>query len=115
MNIFIWNCRGALSPYFQSIIHDMVQTHHPTIMIIMETKVCGNRAKEISDRLSFDGAIHANNIGFFGGLWILWDSAQAKITALSNAEQEIHTIVKDTFSNSSWMMSAIYASPRYAK
>lgn len=40
---------------------------------------------------------------------------QAEITALSNTEQEIHTIVKYTFSNSSWMMSAIYASPRYAE
>ena len=40
---------------------------------------------------------------------------QAKIIALSNTEQEIHTIVNDTFSNSSWMMFAIYASLRYAE
>ena len=71
MNILVWNCWGALSPSFQSIIHDMVQTHHLAIMIITETKVCGNRAKKISDRLPFDGAIHAYNIGFSRGLWVL--------------------------------------------
>ena len=49
----------------------MVQTHHLAIMIITETKVCGNRAKKISDRLPFDGAIHAYNIGFSRGLWVL--------------------------------------------
>ena len=40
----------------------------------METKVSGNRAKSIADRLPMDGAILVNNIGLSGGLWVLWDS-----------------------------------------
>lgn len=34
----------------------------------------GERAKDITDRLLFDGAIHANTIGYSGGIWILWNS-----------------------------------------
>lgn len=75
----------------------------------------GFRAKEIIDRLRFDGAIHANNIGYSGGLWILWDSTQVEVSELSTMEQEIHAIVKDLSSNASWLMSAIYASPRYVE
>lgn len=33
----------------------------------METRVGGDRAKEIMDRLPFDGAICYNTIGFTGG------------------------------------------------
>lgn len=41
MNIVVWNCRGALSPSFQSFFHDMAQIHSPAIMIITETKISG--------------------------------------------------------------------------
>ena len=112
MNIVIWNFQGALNPSFQSFLHSLVQTHHPAIMIITKTKTSGLKAKNITDRLQFDGAIHANNIGFTGGLWVLWDSTQVEVSELSSTEQEIHTMVRDISSNSSWLMSAIYASPR---
>ena len=51
----------------------MVRVHSPAIMIIMKTKVCGDRARRIVDRLPMDGAIIANSIGLSGGLWLLWD------------------------------------------
>ena len=115
MNILVWNCQGALNPSFQTFVHNVTQTHYPAIMIITETKVSGSRVKEITDRLHFDGAIHANNIGYSGGLWILWDSTQVEVSELSTMEQEIHAIVKELSSNASWLTSAIYASPKYAE
>lgn len=84
-------------------------------MVITETKVSGLKAKEITDRLHFDGAIHANNFGFTGGLWVLWDSARVEVFELASTEQEIHVIVKDISSNISWLFSAVYASPRLAE
>ena len=68
MNTLIWNCQGALSPIFCNNIKDMVRIHSPAIMIIMETKVCGDRARRIVDRLPMDEAIIANSIGLSGGL-----------------------------------------------
>jgi len=37
------------------------------------------------------------------------------VSELSSTEQEIHTLVRGLFSNNSWLMSAIYASPRFAE
>lgn len=54
-------------------------------MILTETKVSGSKAKDIYDKLPFDGAFHANNFGFFfGGIWVLWDSTQAELSFLSS-------------------------------
>lgn len=53
----------------------MVHTYSPAIMIVTETKVGRTQAKNIIDRLPFDGAICTNTIGYSGVLWILWDTA----------------------------------------
>lgn len=65
---------GALNPFFQSFVNNLTLTHCPTIMIITETKVSGSRAKDIIDRFCLNGAFHANNIGYTGGMWVLWNS-----------------------------------------
>ena len=72
MNIIAWNCRGALKPSFQNHVKELVHNHDPTILIVMETHISGDRARDIMDRLPFDGAIHTDKIGFASGLWLLW-------------------------------------------
>lgn len=89
----MWNCRGALKPTFCNTIDDLVRLHTLAIMILIETKACGDRAKKIADKLPFDGAIFANTIGLSGGIWLLWDSSQVAVAELSSIEQEIHVVV----------------------
>ena len=113
MNIITWNCRGALKPSFQNHVGDLVHNHDPTIMIIMETRIGGDRAKDINDRLPFNSAIHIDTIGFTGGLWILWNFDRVHITQLVLSEQEIHVLVKVTSSNFEFICTGIYASPRF--
>ena len=74
MNIIAWNCRGASKPSFQSHVRELVYNHDPTIMIIIETRIGGARARDIIDMLPFDGAIHTDTLGFASGLWLLWNS-----------------------------------------
>ena len=71
MNIVVWNCRGALKPNFQSYVQDLVKFHDPTVLVIMETRIGGSRARDIINRLPFDGAILTEMIGHAGGLWLL--------------------------------------------
>lgn len=68
MDMLIWNCRRALKPTFCNIIADLVHIHTSTIMILTETKACGDKAKKIAHKLPFDGAIFANTIGLSGGI-----------------------------------------------
>lgn len=72
----------------------------------------GDKAKDIINRLSFDEALHVDTIGYFGGIWVLWNSDEVEITQLAKTEQEIHVEVKVRTSNFSWVLSSIYASPK---
>ena len=49
-------------------MHDLVWIHDPAIFVVTETRVGGNRVKEIMDRLPFDGIICSDTIGFAGGI-----------------------------------------------
>ena len=112
MNLLIWNCRGAQKPSFQNYIHELTQKHDLAIFAIMETKLGGNRAKEATDRLPFDEAIHTETIGLLGGLWLLWNTDKVLVEELAKTKQEIHVEVKVRASKFSWIFFAIYASPR---
>lgn len=99
MSIIIWNCRGALNPSFQSHVRDLVDMYDLAIFVVMETHIGGDKAKEISNRLPFQGAILSNTIGFAGGLWLLWDLDRVDVSNLASTEQEIHVLVKVRSSN----------------
>ena len=114
MNMLIWNCRGVLNPTFCDVVNDLIQMHSPAIMVVGETKVCGERANRISGRINLDRAIFANSIGLSGGLWILWDFDQVEILEVASIEQEIHVIVNSS-SRPPWLLSTIYASPGFAE
>ena len=90
-----------------------MHNHDPTIMIVMETRIGGERAKEISNKLPFDRAIHTDTIGFAGDLWLLWNSDRVQVTQLALSEQEIHVMVKVLPSNFEFICTAVYASPRF--
>ncbi|XP_050242023.1 uncharacterized protein LOC126690976 [Quercus robur] len=75
-------------------IRNLVQEHNPAILMVIETKLGGDKAKPITDRLSFDGAIHTNTIGLSGGLWLLWNADLVEVELLAKTEQEIHVEVK---------------------
>ena len=93
----------------------MAGIHNPAILILIETKASGDRAKRIADRLPFGGAIFANAIGLFGGLRLLWDSSWVSVIELVTTEQEIHALVTPIYSNTPWLLSAVYASRRFAE
>ena len=115
MNILVWNSRGLLKPNFQEYVGELARVHNPAILVIMETRLGGERAKGITDRLPFDGAIHTKTIGYAGGLWLLWNSDLVDVVQLANTEQEVHVEVKVIASNLSWILCAVYASPTSAE
>ena len=86
MNIIVWNCRGALKPSFQNHVRELVQNHDPTILVVMETRVGGERARATTENLAFDGAVHSDTIGYSGGLWVLWKSDKVEVSSLDSTE-----------------------------
>ena len=115
MNVLLWNCRGALNADFKRRIFEMAINHHPSIMVITETRVGGDRAAKIIEDLPFDGSIVTETIGYAGGLWLLWKTDDVDVMLLSTTEQEIHATVKVRNSDPIWLISAIYARPRLSE
>lgn len=100
MNIIIWNCKGALKPLFQSHVRELVCNHDLAILVLMETRIGGEKAREISSKLPFYGATHTDTIAYAVGLWMLYNSDRVELTTLSSTEQEIHVVVKIISSSS---------------
>ena len=115
MNVIIWNCRGALKPSFRKRVTDLVQKYNPSILVVMESHVGGDRARQITNLLPFDGAFHIDSIGYAGGLWVLWNADRVELALLASTKQVVHAEVKVRFTNTSWLLSAVYASPRNAE
>ena len=46
---------------------------------------------------------------------MLWNTNKVDILPLANTEQEIHIVVKVQNSNSNWLFTVVYASPRSAE
>uniref|UniRef100_A0A2N9HJ77 Reverse transcriptase domain-containing protein n=1 Tax=Fagus sylvatica TaxID=28930 RepID=A0A2N9HJ77_FAGSY len=112
VNILTWNCREVLNPCFRKALLDTLHINNPKILILTETKLGGDRAAELAQSFPFDGFLCTNTIGFAGGIWILWKTATLEVDHLCSTEQELHVSVKVRGSNSLWLLSAIYASPR---
>ena len=113
MNILIWNCRGVMKPQFRKTVMDLVEWHAPILMVITETKMSGARADEIIETLRFDGHAVADTIGFAGEIWLLWHSDLVNVDVLAATEQEIHALIRVRSQTLCWLISAIYASPRF--
>ena len=86
MTIMVWKCRGALNASFHRSINDMVNTNKPDILIVIETKVGGSRAEDISGRLPFDGALHMDIVGYARDLWVLWNSNCVEVDHIAATE-----------------------------
>ena len=88
MNVIILNCRGALKPSFKIHVGELVQSYNPAILVVIETRVGGDRAREITDSLPFDGAFHTETIGYVGGLWVLWNADKVDVALLSKLSRK---------------------------
>ena len=94
---------------------DLVNWHMPLIMVITETRMSGAQAEEIIESLPFDGVVVVDTIGFAGGIWLLWCSDLVQVDVLASTKQEIHALIQVRSQNFNWIISAIYASPRFVE
>lgn len=80
--------------------------------VITETRITGHTARVIAPNLAFGGFYCTDSTNFRGGIWILWDANLVAMEIFSSTEQEILAEVW-TSPHSSYLLSAIYASPRW--
>ncbi|GKV08919.1 hypothetical protein SLEP1_g20489 [Rubroshorea leprosula] len=116
MKIVSWNCRGAANQNFLNHVLELKRIHSPAIMLIMETKLNGERAHTLASRIFPDCHV-VDSDGLAGGLWLLWDVNKVNIDIVFSSSQAIHAVVKvcnhSVISNSDWFFSGVYGRPHF--
>jgi exonuclease III len=78
MSIMSLNCRGAGMAGTIREIRDLVQTHAPSILCIVETQLHRSRVEGLARMLGFDKAFVVSSSGRSGGLGIFWNNNAIK-------------------------------------
>ncbi|XP_056687673.1 uncharacterized protein [Spinacia oleracea] len=72
MKICVWNVRGATRDGFLPHAWEIIDSQHPAILVLLETKCGEDRAKEVMQQLRFDAFKAIPSTGKRGGIWIFW-------------------------------------------
>ncbi|KAI8022427.1 hypothetical protein LOK49_LG03G03753 [Camellia lanceoleosa] len=110
LTMMFWNCQGAGNNAFKRNMRDLIKSHKPTILILMETKIPYSSMGNLFNNMGFTAVTIMDPIERSGGIWHLWDITQVTIRASHATNQVIQaTIHKEDYEE--WILSALYTSP----
>lgn len=110
MNILYWNLQEAVSKTFFRHITDLINTHGPVIVVLLETKVQSDRAQIIFPLDGFEG--FAAVFFAFGNLTYIccFLKVDVQVQVLAINDQCVF-VTKMRGNMAAWLVTAIYASP----
>ncbi|KAL7237498.1 hypothetical protein ACSBR2_003739 [Camellia fascicularis] len=109
LRLLFWNCRGVGNKKFKRNIVEIIKTHKPEILVLMETKVAYSQMSNFFNRLRFTASSVVDPVGRVG-VWIIWDTSQVNVRTSTINSQVIHaTVHKENFEE--WVLVTVYASP----
>ncbi|KAJ4843640.1 hypothetical protein Tsubulata_020155 [Turnera subulata] len=108
--ILACNCQGARSDRFRRAFWDLVVSHRPNVVILVEPQVQFSVAQRTLQNYGFDGFEVVEATGRSGGVWICWRRHLLTVTFLLLHEQFLHVTVQFPAS-APWFLTAVYASP----
>lgn len=106
----MWNCRGAASKKFLRTLKELLRTHKPCMLVLMETRCNGLRATEILQHTLFSNVEVVETQGFAGGIWLFWRHDLVEVEILTRHFQFINAIIRRR-NEVDWVFTATYASP----
>ncbi|KAL8158669.1 hypothetical protein V2J09_000206 [Rumex salicifolius] len=72
IKIISWNTQGAGNRVFLNNLKDMIRSHDPDILILLDTKISGTQATKVCECIGFDSVVRVEVVSFSGGIWVLW-------------------------------------------
>ena len=106
----VWNVQGAGSREFVNVLREIIRTHKPLVLALVETHMGGDHAQKIADILGYRGHSRVDAQGFSGGIWVYWKIEEVKVDSIIQNNQYI-TMEITRNGEFPWYLSAIYASP----
>jgi exonuclease III len=114
MSFLSWNCRGLGNPRAIRDLHQMVKEKGPSMVFLMETKICNKDMDFLRIKLKFDYIFVVNSVGRSGGLIILWKD-DIKIDIQNYSRRHINAIISRGRDGTEWKFFGIYGNPETAK
>lgn len=71
INFIIWNVRGANNPNFRRNLRELMDTHKPSLIALLETRMATHIS--ILEEFNFTEMIKVSAEGQAGGMVILWN------------------------------------------
>ncbi|KAL7263002.1 hypothetical protein ACSBR1_001214 [Camellia fascicularis] len=93
LKILIWNCRGAGNNNFKRNMRELIRTHNPGILILMETKVTYSSMGNFLNNLGFTTSTIVHLASRAGGIWLIWDMDHVTVRASTASNQYIQATV----------------------
>lgn len=112
-SILFWNCRGAGSREFLCEIKELMKEHHPSILILLESRISGATADGVCKKLGMRSWIRSKARGFSGGVWVLWDDAAVQLDLAYDDYFFLHLLARSA-DGRLWEVVVVYASPKLA-
>lgn len=104
----IWNIRGENNDEFRLNFRDMVNTHRPSMVTLLETKM--DNHLPLLNPFGFFDMIEIHVEGQAGGMLILWDHTVVNVHSFVRRSQEINATIEVISTHKSWLFTSIYDS-----
>ncbi|CAN0841413.1 Transposon TX1 uncharacterized 149 kDa protein [Linum grandiflorum] len=72
MIIMSWNCRGMGQPRAVNVLDELIKTHRPGIVILLETFANKSRMETVRSKVKMEGCFAVDADGHSGGVCVLW-------------------------------------------
>ena len=67
----VWNCKGAASKKFRSVVKSLIEIHKPEMLVLFEPHISGIKAELLIFFFKFNNSHRVEALGYYGGIWIL--------------------------------------------
>lgn len=109
-NFLVWNCRGAGNRGFPRHLKDLIDTHQPQILALLEPWASGIVADQVCSRIGWRRWYRVEANGFSWGIWIFWREERLEIKILHEHHQFVHLQITEN-RDAVWYATVVYASP----
>lgn len=93
ITILAWNCRGLGNDNAVDAVRDVIDAHHPDIVILTKTRIPLERSERVAARFHYGDHLATDTMGYRGGILLLWKSEELEVTRVGSNLQEIHATV----------------------
>lgn len=106
MNVVSWNCRGLGNSHAVRVLRDVIKSHKPDILFLMETLSNKEKINVMCDKLGFDNHLAVECVGRSGGVALCWKSkVKCCVNSYSNNFIEVEIM---NGSMTKWRLTGFY-------